>query len=393
MHAIFRCADEDCIALKDKTFASTDGTIKVKKGERLAKRADPVLEAVWKDTNSVNHTFQKFGLKIPREDGSWVEKNALCPAGGVKTSARLCPKCHKPLHSTFAEGKERRLTLLGAADSGKSNYIAVLVRELRERIGSRLNFAFGSWSDNSNAYDDDYEGAVYTRKECVSKTQRVQSQSSVVAPMVFGLQSSARRGPGGMLATISFFDPPGEGLMSDRDVERFHKSVFNSDGLVLLIDGEKLVRDGKALGAFTEATKVLEVVARRLDADRSWSKRLLPYLAIALSKSDLLGGLEDMPERAIERPSYDRGFDHSDFRIVSSGVERLIRRNGGSNFCNIAQATFGRDQVGFFAVSAFGCAPDRNGKIPRVEPVRAVDPFLWLMSETGILADLERAGR
>lgn len=392
MDAVFRC-DDDCIALKDTSFNSGEGIINVKKGERLAKKRDPVLEAVWKDSNAVNHTFKKFGLKMPTEDGSWVAKKARCPASGFETRVRLCPKCHKSLHSTFAEGKERRLTLLGAADSGKSNYIAVLVQEIGESIGSRLNFAFGRWSDDTNEIYRAYYDAVYVRGQIVEKTDRVRSRSSVVAPMVFGLQSSLRSGPGDILATFSFFDPPGEGLMNDRDVERFHKSVFNSDGLVLLIDGEKLLRNGKGFGAFTEATKVLEVVARRLDADRSWSKRLLPYLAIALSKSDLLGGLEDIPERALERPSYDRGFDQSDFRIVSSGVERLIRRNGGGNFCNIAQATFGRDHVGFFAVSAFGCAPDRNKNLPKVEPVRVVDPFLWLMSETGILADLERANR
>lgn len=391
MQGVFRCSADTCTARKDLTLAGAGGPEKLKKGDRLAKKRDPQLETVWEDANPYNHTFRTLGLEPPIPFFGWMKKRAICPASQQPTTDRLCPTCHKSLYSQFGEGTERRLTLIGATNSGKSNYIAVLVRELEERLGSRFGFGVQRMNQyTSTEYDTRYYAPVYTRRERVEGTKKVEARRYAVAPLVFGLKSKSQRG----FSTISFFDPPGEGVINESNVERFHQFVFNSHGLVLLIDGENLAKDDQSGGAFKEATTVLEVAVRQLEADRSWTKRLRPYLAIALSKADLLSGLKDMPAQALTHPNYDRGFDFSDFRIVSSGIETLIRRRGGSNFCNIAQAAFGEDRVGFFALSAFGSAPDeRTGAISKLEPLRVVDPFLWLMSQTGILAATAGAGR
>lgn len=391
MRGVFRCSADTCLARKDLTLAGAGAKEKLNKGDRLAKKRDPRLESVWEDANPYNHTFSTLGLQPPIPFLGRVKKRALCPASRQPTTDRLCPICHKSLYSQFGEGTERRLTLIGATNAGKSNYIAVLVQELGERLGSRFGFGVQRMNQyTSTEYDTRYYAPVYTRHERVEGTKKVEARRYSVAPLVFGLKTKSQRG----FSTISFFDPPGEDVTNESNVERFHQFVFNSHGLVLLVDGENLIKDEQSGGAFKEATTVLEVAVRQLEADRGWTKRLRPYLAIALSKADLLADLKDMPAQALSQPNYDRGFDFSDFRVVSSGVETLIRRRGGSNFCNIAQAAFGEDRVGFFAVSAFGSAPDeRTGAIPRLEPLRVVDPFLWLMSKTGILATIERSGR
>lgn len=383
MRAVFRCSAENCIARKDLTLFGVDGGEKLKKGDRLTKKRDPQLESVWEDVNPYNHTFATLGLQPPIPLIGQVKKRAFCPASKQPTTDRLCPVCHKSLHSQFGEGTDRRLTLIGATNAGKSNYIAVLVRELEERLGSRFGFGVQRMNQyTSTEYDTRYYAPVYTRRVRVEGTKKVEARRNSIAPLVFGLKTKSQRG----FSTISFFDPPGEGVINEGNVERFHHFVFNSHGLVLLVDGENLVKDELSSGAFKEATTVLEVAVRQLEADRSWTKRLRPYLAIALSKADLLSSLKDMPTQALSQPNYDSGFDFSDFRVVSSGVETLIRRRGGSNFCNIAQAAFGEDRVAFFAVSAFGSTPDeKTGSIPKLEPLRVVDPFLWLMSQTGIL--------
>ncbi len=383
MRAVFRCTAETCIARTDITLFGVDGSEKLKKGDRLAKKRDPRLESVWEDANPYNHTFSTLGLQPPIPLIGRIKKRALCPASKQPTTDRLCPICHKSLHSQFGEGTDRRLTLIGATNAGKSNYIAVLVRELEERLGSRFGFGLQRMNQyTSSEYDTRYYTPVYTHRVRVEGTKKVEARRNSVAPLVFGLKTKSQRG----FSTISFFDPPGEGVINEGNVERFHHFVFNSHGLVLLVDGENLIKDELSSSAFKEATTVLEVAVRQLEADRRWTKRLRPYLAIAVSKADLLSNLKDMPTQALSQPNYDSGFDLSDFQIVSRGVEALIRRRGGSNFCNIAQAAFGEDRVAFFAVSAFGSAPDENsGAIPKLEPLRVVDPFLWLMSQTGIL--------
>lgn len=396
MWGVFRCSADTCITRKDLTpkdyrLAGLDPTKERKTGDAIGKVLDSRLASVWEDANPYNHTFSTIGLQPPIPFLGPVKKRAHCPFSRQRTTDRLCPICHKSLHSQFGEGTERRLTLIGATNAGKSNYIAVLVHELGERLGSRFGFGVQRMNQyTSTEYDTRYYAPVYTRRECVEGTKKVEARRYSVAPLVFGLKTKTQRG----FSTISFFDPPGEGVINESNVERFHHFVFNSHGLVLLVDGENLIKGEQAGGAFNEATKVLGAAVNQLEAERSWTKRLRPYLAIALSKADLLAHLTDMPSQALVHPNYDRGFDFSDFRVVSSGLETLIRRRGGSNFCNIAQKAFGEDRVGFFAVSAFGSAPDEHTrKIPKLEPLRVVDPFLWLMSQTGILAAIERSSR
>lgn len=386
LRSVFRCSADTCIARKDLTLIGAGGTENYSKGDKLNKKRDPLLEDIWGDANPYNHTFSAFGLTPPVPFFGSVKKRVLCPASRQPTTDRLCPICHKSLYSQFGESVERRLTLIGAKDAGKSNYIGVLVNELEAKLGSRFGFGVQRMNQyTSTKYDDEYFEPIYRRRERVAGTDRVRSKSESIAPMVFGLKSISQRG----FSTLSLFDPPGEGVIQERDVERFHQFVFKSHGLVLLVDGENLAKDDKSGGSFKEATTVLEVAGRQLEADRSWTNQLRPYLAVAVSKADLLSGLQDMPAQTFTRPSYDQGYDWSDYRIVSSGVEALIRRRGGSNFCNVAQAVFGEDRVGFFAVSAFGSAPDeRTGKITTLEPLRVVDPFLWLMSKTGVLSTI-----
>lgn len=386
LRSVFRCSADTCIARKDLSLTGAGGTETYAKGDKLSKKPDPLLEHMWGDANPYNHTFSALGLTPPIPFFGSVKKRALCPASRQRTTDRLCPICHKSLYSQFGESVERRLTLIGAKDAGKSNYIGVLVNELEAKLGSRFGFGVQRMNEYTSAkYDSEYFDSIYRRKERVAGTDRVRSKSESIAPMVFGLKSISQRG----FSTLSLFDPPGEGVIQERDVERFHQFVFKSHGLVLLVDGENLAKDDKSGGSFKEAIKVLEVASSQLEADRSWTNRLRPFLAIAVSKADLLSGLQDMPAQAFTSPSYDQGYDWDDFRIVSSGVEALIRRRGGSSFCNLAQAVFGEDRVGFFAVSAFGSAPDeRTGKITTLKPLRVVDPFLWLMSKTGVLSTI-----
>lgn len=383
MRGVFRCSLDSCTTRRDVTLRLADGSRKVPAGETLKQGKDPRLEAVWEDANLYPHTFETVGMTPPVPFLGSIRKRARCPASQEPTTNRVCPNCHKSLYSRFGEGSDRRLTLIGAKNAGKSNYIAVLVQELANKIGGRFGFAMQRMDQHtSDVYDSRYYGPVYRLGQRVEGTDRVRRRQDAIAPLVFGLNSIS----GNNLATISLFDPPGEGVINERNVERFHHFVFNSHGLVLLVDGEKLVTGGGHGDEFREATTVLEVAVRQLEADRTWRRRLRPYLAITVSKADMLRGLSDLPAEILKAPSYDHDFDEAGYRRVSSEVETLIRRRGGGNFCRIAKAAFGPDHVGFFLVSSFGSNPDpRTGRIPVLDPLRVVDPFLWLMTRTGII--------
>ena len=378
------CGSQACVARKDVSVETSKGQERFRKGEEIPKREDARLRQVWDDANPKNHTFAASGLVPPVPFLGAVRKRAKCPFGGHVTTDRLCPNCHKSLYSKFGEVAERRLTVIGASGAGKSNYISVVVREMQDRFSGQFGFSFWPMHmDMGTEYEENYRRPVFDLGQVVKVTPNVTTRRNAVAPMVFTVQ---RISDGEHLSTISFFDPPGEGVVNERNIERFHHFVFNSQGLVLLVDGEKLLDPKGQDAAFNEATTVLQNASRQLEAQRGWMRRLRPYLAITISKADLLASRPDVPAELATQPRHDRGFDENDFRVLSSEIETLIRKRGGGNFCNVAQSAFGPDRVGFFAVSALGASPDpRTLKLTKLDPLRVADPLLWLMIRTGVL--------
>lgn len=379
---VFRCAGEPCVPREDALVKIDGKEVKVSSGDAIRPKPDQKLSQVWEDNTPYAHTFEIAGLSPPLPYFGSIKRKARCPASNEITIDRICPNCHKSLYSRFGESSERRLTLIGATNAGKSNYIAVVIQELGEKVGGRMGFALQRMNQTtSDIYEANYFEPVYRRHEQVGGTDQVRSRRDAIAPMVFGLITISND----KLSTISLFDPPGEGVINERNVSRFHHFVFNSHGLVLLVDGEKLAASQNS--GLDQAMQVLQTAILQLEADRSWGKRLRPFLAITVSKGDLLRDSGALPEHVTRMPNYDHGFDESDFSLVSSEVEAMLRRRGGVNFCNLAKASFGGDHVGFFVVSSFGCKPDpKTGLIPRLEPLRVADPFLWLMNRTGIIA-------
>ena len=48
-------------------------------------------------------------------------------------------------------------------------------------------------------------------------------------------------------------------------------------------------------------------------------------------------------------------------------------------------------RFGFFGVTALGCNPHGDQKVPRVLPRRVEDPFLWLLHCHGLIPTARRA--
>ena len=61
---------------------------------------------------------------------------AACPECGRPTGRRVCPECHNPLPAAYVDTPGRIVALVGAKNAGKSTYIAVLLHELMNRVGT-----------------------------------------------------------------------------------------------------------------------------------------------------------------------------------------------------------------------------------------------------------------
>jgi hypothetical protein len=108
-------------------------------------------------------------------------------------------------------------------------------------------------------------------------------------------------------------------------------------------------------------------------------------IAITLSKSDILKELVGVTARPrfLMPPAYHPQAVINDFTIVSREVSSLIDKYQEKSLLN---ATRTLPNVSYFAISATGFSKDAQNKYPDVEPLRCLDPLLWILWRIGALA-------
>src|SRR3954454_9252429 len=74
---------------------------------------------------------------------------AQCPPCHRESGRRVCPECHHELAPAYCDTPGRIVALVGAKNAGKSTYIAVLLHELRNRVGTELETSLVACDDRT----------------------------------------------------------------------------------------------------------------------------------------------------------------------------------------------------------------------------------------------------
>ena len=106
-------------------------------------------------------------------------------------------------------------------------------------------------------------------------------------------------------------------------------------------------------------------------------------LAIAFSKIDAVMPLVDEQFQLRHSANHENGFDEEDFEAVNSEMQSLLDTWDGRDIIQHAKGEY--ETYGFFGLSALGCNPHGDDKIPSVTPHRVEDPFLWLLAKNRII--------
>ncbi len=112
-------------------------------------------------------------------------------------------------------------------------------------------------------------------------------------------------------------------------------------------------------------------------------------LAIAFSKFDAVEPLVDPQMQLNAASRHQGGYDLADFNAVSSEMQSLLGLWGETTVASQAKLRYRR--FGFFGLTALGCNPHGDQKIPRVLPRRVEDPFLWLLHCHGLIPTARRS--
>ncbi len=323
-------------------------------------------------------------------------KNPRCDVCGQPLMTKCCPKCGFELPMNIGTAKSYPIAIIGAKESGKSNFVAVLINQLKNDIGRAFECSLMACGDKTiNRYKSEFYNPLYRHKTCVRG-----SDAGDVDPLIYSLLFQKKTG--GFFRksvqndaiSLTFFDTAGENLDSLASMRTFNSYLSHTSGIILLLDPLQLpaVRDeleGK-IRLPEENTDVTDLLTRTIEVIRTQesldqTRKINIPIAIAFTKIDAVDELLD-PSSCLKNDSVHirRGcFDKNDFNDANEEMQSLVENWMGSELLQMVDLNFSR--YGFFGLSALGSNPDVDNKIPKFRPFRVADPFLWLLAENSII--------
>lgn len=324
-----------------------------------------------------------------------------------------CPYTFRPLadpSSTVSEHVDRVLpdnwgdsvtlcvALAGARASGKSLYVAVLVKlleQLAEELGRVVLPADQSTAERYQVY---YEEPFFEEMGLLASTPPMLSPDAYQRdPLIFDLGRWPVGGQEDRQVFLALRDVAGEDLENlpeDRSQLEFfqhaHQIVFMFDP-VTVPEIETLLHGSvptEGLGA--DPSLVLQNLLTVIGTAG-------PKLAIALSKFDTLRKLENFQNRdwgeiignygAAFNRQLEPLYSGSDPYLLSMEVRSLLVRLDAKRLLNLLNSSPGQPlEVRYFATSSLGGQPHGSHLLRSgIAPFRCLDPLLWLLYEYNIM--------
>jgi hypothetical protein len=292
-----------------------------------------------------------------------------------------CPVCHKPMREElFAENAH--VPIYGGPSTGKTMYMMAATYQLLEGDVAGVE---------ASLIEEAVQRNYATRWKPDFESGRVREKTAGVFPNAFLL---AVRRESGFPISLYLYDPAGEALLSEADLEA-HRFMKYVDGLALLVDPLSLpsfarryrARGGPDLGQTTSlappdetATRMVNLLERlgRLSRRRESRHRI----AVVLTKLDIPGLVEEL---GIKPGADDIG---EDWRRLGAANSRRIREwlhRNEPHLLQILETRFA--DIRYFAVSALGHIPGPNQSFA---PYRVIEPLAWLLSKRATLANPSR---
>lgn len=336
---------------------------------------------------------------------------AECPSCGDTTGTRLCPGCHNPLPEGIDEARDMIISIIGARDAGKSNYVGVLVHELKTRVCSRFGFSFSWIAESQEEYVERLGSLLYPKiykkggavggddqAHTVERTESSDRGAETIFSPPIVCELARKRNKKLERYSFSFLDSAGEDF-EDKDVmNTVMPYIAHSQGIIFLLDPmqisnvcndieESIVNNSKnTQDNVISYEDIVTNVAKLIRKDRKMktNKQIDIPVVVTFSKFDALKGIVDKSSRLWkDSPHTAAGaFDLNDLEQVNDEIIGLLCTWGLGTFIDKVNGEF--SNVKFLPCSAFG-DPPKAGEIEPPKPLRIEDGILWIMEELGYI--------
>ena len=339
---------------------------------------------------------------------------ALDEAGGVCTEI-ACPRCHMSLPRALLDMPQIVMSIIGAAGSGKSVFLASSMWQCRQMMPRMFGMSFMDLDPSANRWINAYEEKLFfqesdTTLQQIEKTDLNDSNISrsvvldgdrflLPMPSFFQLRKSGED----TARSLVIYDSAGEHFRAGADVNSSSVTLnmLNSDALFFMFDPSADPRFRRELdfGAGTahnyaqrQDVLLAEMASRiRRHLGNRGEKRLSRPLIVGVSKADLLK--RHLPlemDLYCKRSSGFYALNMDALRGLSKATETLLERV-------VPEVVFtARDiaeEVWFVPVSALGHNPMREGVRPcDIRPIWTELPVVFTLARLGLLPMVSSTG-
>lgn len=315
-------------------------------------------------------------------------------------AVEICPVCRFLLPTGWRDGQAICIAMAGARATGKSLFVAVLVKQLQlmcEQLGASMEPAN---PETAGTYAAHYERPLFEQRGLIPPTPAAYTQASYQRePLIYSIGSW-----NGLRRFVVLRDVAGEDMEAG-NLNAPHFAFFgNADAVFFLFDPLRVqaireqLHDLLPPQAYSggDPRSVLSNVLRAIGHGG-------PRLAVILSKFDALRALGDVHGSSWSQVMSNAGasylrdsatfssgsaYDDADGQLLHEEVRSLLLRLGGGSIVNAVENPANGMVLRhrYFVASALGQAPVGNQLNPRgIAPFRCTDPLRWVTSDFGAL--------
>jgi hypothetical protein len=340
-------------------------------------------------------------IQVQAGAGWTADQGARCSACGELTTVEVCTECHFAFIGGWRHSMTTCIALAGARASGKSIFIALMVKQLElwcEQYGLALMPAAGSTAE---IFAQFYEKPLFEQRGLITATGRAGTNPPENSPLIFRLGVLS-----GHPHHLVIRDVAGEDL-EDPHLDPQPFAFFNrADAVFFLFDPMGIADVRMQLAGIVQDQLIdggdpLDVLANLIRIMHGGAtvgvSKIRTRLAVVLAKFDVLAELAYVPDSPLASimdnrgasynrdASLERSFDVRDTMLVAAETRSLLSKLGARTLLNLIDLSFEDHHA--FSVSALGTPPASSVTVSPtgIAPQRVLDPLKWTMARVGTI--------
>ena len=320
-------------------------------------------------------------------DHKYIKKCLKCD------SAKLSRFCPNNKNGRLWEIPDRAcndnfsIALIGAKSSGKTNYIAVLINEIKKKMAKSFDCSLIMINQRTvDNYKTIYYKPLYENSTVVQVTDSGETEPLICAIDFFETKKNKSKVKDSI--TLSLYDTAGENFDREDTMLCNTQYIANAQGIIVLLDPLQIpsIRDQLQNKITlppknTDTPDILSLVINNIRDRKKITGTIDIPVALAFTKIDLLLKYNIIPEDSCLQMESEHvatgAFVKSDFENTNIEMTDLLENMLDDELTQLLK-TFSK--YSFFGVSALGENPNGASLNGQPKPIRVLDPLLWLLS-------------